>query len=173
MKNKSDFEVLVNRALVHSGRAHMKPVIEKEILHYDILFALDNEGLLDKLTFQGGTALRLCYGAQRFSEDLDFTGGKQFSANDLASMKACLEHYIGKRHGLTVQVKEPSTIANTSPNEAPTVSKWQINIITAPEHRDIPQQKIKIEIINIPSYTNSPCLSNTIMIVCPMVMMTF
>ncbi|HET6629122.1 MAG TPA: nucleotidyl transferase AbiEii/AbiGii toxin family protein, partial [Woeseiaceae bacterium] len=46
-----------------------RPVVEKELLHYDILFALDTEGLLDPLTFQGGTSLRLCYGAQRFSED--------------------------------------------------------------------------------------------------------
>ncbi len=28
--------------------------------------------LLEALTFQGGTALRLCYGLRRLSEDLDF-----------------------------------------------------------------------------------------------------
>ena len=53
----------------------MRPVIEKEILHYDILFCLDQAGLLKDLVFQGGTCLRLCYGANRFSEDLDFAGG--------------------------------------------------------------------------------------------------
>ncbi|CDG92427.1 hypothetical protein XBP1_330002 [Xenorhabdus bovienii str. puntauvense] len=28
--------------------------------------------------FQGGTSLSLCYGGNRFSEDLDFAGGKDF-----------------------------------------------------------------------------------------------
>lgn len=43
----------------------MRPVIEKELLHYDILFTLDKAGLLSALTFQGGTSLRLCYGLPR------------------------------------------------------------------------------------------------------------
>lgn len=35
--------------------------------------------LLEALTFQGGTALRLCYGLRRLSEDLDFVAGEGFS----------------------------------------------------------------------------------------------
>jgi predicted nucleotidyltransferase component of viral defense system len=70
--------------------SHMRSVIEKELLHYDILFALEKGGLLDKLTFQGGTSLRLCYGGNRFSEDLDFAGGKDFSSAMLADMKHCI-----------------------------------------------------------------------------------
>lgn len=60
--------------------SHMRAVVEKELLHYDLLFVLDRGGLLDNLTFQGGTALRLCYGSSRLSEDLDFLGGKDFSS---------------------------------------------------------------------------------------------
>ena len=75
---KNYFLTLVDLAMREPGRLHMRPVIEKELLHYDILFALDNADLLDKLTFQGGTSLRLCYGAPRFSEDLDFAGGINF-----------------------------------------------------------------------------------------------
>ena len=41
--------------------------IEKELLHYEILNAMDEGGLLDRLVFQGGTSLRLCYGAERYS----------------------------------------------------------------------------------------------------------
>ena len=37
----------------------------------------DDPELLDSLTLQGGTALRLCYGATRLSEDLDFVVGKE------------------------------------------------------------------------------------------------
>ena len=45
----------------------------KEILHYDILAAMRRAGFLDRLAFHGGTALRLCCGAERLSEDLDFS----------------------------------------------------------------------------------------------------
>lgn len=33
------------------------------------------------------------------------------------------------------------------------MSAWQVKVITAPDRPDIPSQKIKIEIANIPSYT--------------------
>ena len=54
--------------------APLRPVVEKELLHYEILRALDEAAVLDKLVFQGGTNLRLCHGAPRYSEDLDFAG---------------------------------------------------------------------------------------------------
>ena len=42
------------------------------------------------------------------------------------------------------------------------VDKWQISVETAPERRDLPQQKIKLEIANIPAYTRElvPLKSN-------------
>jgi predicted nucleotidyltransferase component of viral defense system len=61
MSEKTILEAMVQRALSINGRAQLRPVIEKELLHYDILFALDQKNLLDQLIFQGGTALRLCY----------------------------------------------------------------------------------------------------------------
>jgi predicted nucleotidyltransferase component of viral defense system len=74
------FDELVAMAINQGGAAAQRPVIEKELLHFDILFCLDEAGLLDRLTFQGGTALRLCYGSNRLSEDLDFAGGEDFCA---------------------------------------------------------------------------------------------
>ena len=58
---EADFNLLVEMAMREKNLNHMRPVIEKELLHYDILFALDSKGFLDNLTFQGGTCLRLCY----------------------------------------------------------------------------------------------------------------
>jgi len=151
-----NFDLLVERALTSENRTHMRPVIEKELLHYDILFALDNAGLLDNLTFQGGTALRLCYGAARYSEDLDFAGGKAFVATHLTEMKSCLEKYLGNRYGLTVTVKEPKQLSEAKKMDVIRVDKWQLNVITTPEKKDLPQQKIKIEVINIPAYSREP-----------------
>ncbi|EOG5620081.1 nucleotidyl transferase AbiEii/AbiGii toxin family protein, partial [Proteus mirabilis] len=88
--DQENFALLVNKAMQVGNVSHMRSVIEKELLHYDILFALEKGGLLNKLTFQGGTSLRLCYGGNRFSEDLDFAGGKDFSSAMLADMKHCI-----------------------------------------------------------------------------------
>ncbi len=151
-----DFNVLVERAMTEGGRNHMRPVIEKELLHYDILFALDKERLLDKLTFQGGTLLRLCYGSQRFSEDLDFAGGKEFKRSDLINIKNCIEKYIGERYGFEVSVKEPKELAAEQINENIKVEKWQVSVTTSPGIRNMPKQKIKIEVINVPAYNRVP-----------------
>jgi len=147
---------LVEKAMSVKDRSHMRPVIEKELLHYDILFALNEANLLEKLTFQGGTSLRLCYGAPRFSEDLDFTGGYDFKTQDLMSIKSCLEDYLGKRYGLEVTVKEPKDFLEEPENRDIKVSKWQLGLITHPERKDLPKQKIKIEVANIPSYSREP-----------------
>lgn len=155
MKKIENFNLLVDRAMTNS-RALMRPAIAKELLHYDILFCLDKEGLLDKLTFQGGTALRLCYGASRLSEDLDFVGGLEFSTHYLINMKNCLEKYIGERYGLEILVKEPKEMASTPKYEEIKVDKWQISLTTAPEKKDIPRQRVKIEVANVPAYSRTP-----------------
>ncbi|KEQ11758.1 nucleotidyl transferase AbiEii/AbiGii toxin family protein [Endozoicomonas numazuensis] len=160
--NPADFNYLVEQALTSSHVASMRPVIEKELLHYDILFCLDQTGVLDELVFQGGTALRLCYGGNRFSEDLDFAGGTDFSSVKLKTIKQCIEDYIGKRDGLEVSVKEPGLLKQEPEYAELKIDKWQISIITAPDRKDIPRQRVKIEVANIPAYTRStlPLLKN-------------
>lgn len=145
-----DFESLVARAMAVPGRVHMRPVVEKELLHYDILFALDRQRILDRLTFQGGTSLRLCHGAPRFSEDLDFVAGADFDDQDLLSIKTCLESYLGERYGLQIWVKEPPG-EDTRPGVK--VRRWQVSIRTAPERPDLPHQRIKLEVVNVPAHT--------------------
>lgn len=154
--DQENFAQLVNKAMQVENVSHMRSVIEKELLHYDILFALEKGGLLDKLTFQGGTSLRLCYGGNRFSEDLDFAGGKDFSSAMLADMKHCIEKYIGERYGLEVTVKEPKDLKQDPNYSELSIDKWQIAVVTSPERKDLPKQKIKVEVANIPAYTREP-----------------
>ncbi|MEA2018719.1 MAG: nucleotidyl transferase AbiEii/AbiGii toxin family protein [Campylobacterota bacterium] len=45
----------------------------REILQELILFAFYREGLFKEVAFYGGTSLRILYGLDRFSEDMDFT----------------------------------------------------------------------------------------------------
>ena len=150
------FPEMVANVVAISGRNHMRPVIEKELLHYDILFVLDKESLLQQLTFQGGTCLRLCYGSPRFSEDLDFAGGSDFSSNNVIAIKQCIEDYIGSRYQLEVTVKEPAVLKKLPEYEGINVDKWQVSIVTSPQRKDLPRQRIKLEIANLPSYSRVP-----------------
>ena len=54
----------------------MEQNLIKEAIHLHLLSALSEAGVLRHVVFQGGTALRLCYGSERYSEDLDFVCGK-------------------------------------------------------------------------------------------------
>ena len=149
-----NFNELVDVAMQQPGRTAMRPVVEKEILHYDIFYALDAAGLLKDLVFQGGTSLRLCRGSSRFSEDLNFAGGRDFTSQKMEAIKACIEKDLGARYGLVVDVKEPKEMATLPDYENVRVDKWQVSVETSPERRDMPRQRIKLEIANIPAHTS-------------------
>lgn len=151
--NREDFNALVDMAMANPGLSAMRPVVEKELLHYEIFQALDAEGLLKGLVFQGGTSLRLCRGSDRFSEDLDFAGGKDFSADSMQKITTCMEKRIGQRFGLKVTVNhKPSGVGEDGIKNI-RVSKWWISIETSPENPAMPRQRIKLEVANIPAHT--------------------
>ncbi len=147
---------MVTLALRTPGYARMRPGIVKELLHYDMLFALQRSKLLDGLVFQGGTALRLVHGSQRLSEDLDFAGGKDFDGSSLAPIKEALERFVGNRYGLDVRVKEPKVHNTSSRSGGVTVSRWTLSIDSEPARPDMPRQRIRLEVANVPAYTGDP-----------------
>lgn len=153
MTEPDNFKSLVDQAMKDPALGHIRPVIEKELLHYDLLYALDKEKMLDNLVFQGGTCLRLCYGGSRFSEDLDFAGGVSFTSQKLADMKTCIEDYLSKRYELEVTVKEPASLRSDPKYAELKIDKWQIRVVTSPDRRDLPKQMIKFEVANIPAHT--------------------
>ncbi len=105
------FDHLVDESLrARADLASLRPVVEKELLHHDILREMSEAGLLAGLTFIGGTCLRACYGSSRLSEDLDFTGGSNFRRSDLAERTTILTDRLKSRYGLPVRVSEPVKI---------------------------------------------------------------
>jgi predicted nucleotidyltransferase component of viral defense system len=146
------FDQLVDEAL-HSRAdlATLRPVVEKELLHHDILREMGGAGLLARLTFIGGTCLRACYGSQRLSEDLDFTGGENFKKSDLSSLGGILTERLHIRYGLAVQVSEPR---KTDGN----VSTWKLTIETRPGQRHLPAQRIHLDICALPSHDPRPMM---------------
>ena len=102
------FDQLVSEALKSQGElAPLRVVVEKELLHHDILREMSTAGLLDDLTFIGGTCLRACYGSSRLSEALDFTGGVNFTRAALMDLGEILVQRLSMKYGLHVQVGEP------------------------------------------------------------------
>lgn len=83
----------------------LTPVIEKEIIHYEIIRSLGRNGLLRDITFQGGTSLRLCYGSQRYSEDLDFVAGDSFDSLPLDDFSKTLRSDLLKSYDTEVSVR--------------------------------------------------------------------
>lgn len=148
------FDALVTEAL--KNQTHLSPlriVVEKELLHHDILRTLRDNYLMAGLTFIGGTCLRACYGGVRLSEDLDFTGGNEFSRDSLATMGQILIESLSTKYGLQVIVSEP-----VKDRDQQNVDTWKIKIETRPEHKHIPSQRINIDICALPSYEKQPMM---------------
>ena len=149
------YEMVMDRAM-QQLRPALRPVFEKEVLHYGILYFLQREGYLQHVVFMGGTALRLCHGALRFSEDLDFAGGKDYTPVLFREMAAGLKAYIESVYELPVEVKSSKFLAldgvSAGKHDGITVDKWVVTVITAAQRKDLPRQKIKIELANVPAY---------------------
>lgn len=144
------FDRLVDQALVrHGDLASLRVVVEKELLHHDIMLALSEAGMLEKLCFIGGTCLRACYGSNRLSEDLDFTGGASFDRANLSQLKTTLIDRLQTKYGLQVEVSEPS-------KESGNVDTWKLKIQTRPQERSMPAQRINIDVCAIPTYLSTP-----------------
>jgi predicted nucleotidyltransferase component of viral defense system len=146
------FDQLVQEAMRSQPRlAPLRAVVEKELLHHDILREMSRAGFLHRLTFIGGTCLRACYGSQRLSEDLDFTGGADFSLHALADLGKVLVARLEVKYGLPVTVSEPH-------HETGNVDTWTLRLATRPASKHLPAQRINIDICALPSHDRRPMM---------------
>jgi predicted nucleotidyltransferase component of viral defense system len=148
----------------------MEQNLIKEAIHLHLLSALSEAGLLRYVVFQGGTALRLCYGGERYSEDLDFVCGKAGSYIDkiefeklvgsaLETTKKTLhrEFDINPDEILLKQPPSPMAIKGDSAK----VAAWQISVPVA-SLRHLPKSRVKIEFANVPSYDSGPNVAKAV-----------
>ena len=77
----------------------------KEIVQEIVLCGLSRGGFFKEAAFYGGTALRIFYGLDRFSEDLDFSLVSQNSEFDLTKFFTCIENET-RSLGLNFSVTE-------------------------------------------------------------------
>ena len=155
------FEDLLALAERHAERNNqIKDTVLKEILHRDILTTMHRSGLSRDLVFQGGTALRLCYGNTRYSEDLDFVRSEPLDESRFEAFKAALQDHLRDRYGLRVRIADPKKpLVERSTPERVAVHRWVATI----EINDIRirNQKIHIEVADVPAYdAQSRTISN-------------
>ena len=146
------FEQTIQKVVQYNKNySSLRTVVEKEIMHHDILRAMNNEGYLKNLTFIGGTCLRLCYGSQRLSEDLDFSSSFNFNKKELSSLPKILQETFLKKYNFKVEVSEPV-------KETGDTNTWKIKIITRQEKKNLPVQRINLDIFLLPSYNKQPVM---------------
>lgn len=126
--------------------AAILPVVEKEILHHDIVDVLIRQGAMQTLTFIGGTLLRMCYNSARLSEDLDFNGGYDFKPSCLDGLELEIQKHIQNKYEVEVWVNKP-----TEKKQGDT-SSWTISIVREANRPDLPRQKMHIDVCAIPSF---------------------
>lgn len=77
----------------------------KEVIQEIVLCGLSRAGFFSKASFYGGTALRIFYGLDRFSEDLDFSLLQPEKSFDLNDYLPILENELHS-FGLVIEVSE-------------------------------------------------------------------
>ena len=140
------FDDVISEVIMNNNNlTSLRPVVEKEVLHHDILRIMSKHGLLNHLTFIGGTSLRLCHNSMRLSEDLDFTGGFNFNRDTLYSVKEVLIKDIQDKYNLSIEVDEPV-------KDKGNVDTWKVKIQTRTERKFLPAQRIHLDICSITSH---------------------
>lgn len=147
-----DLEELAGEIASKVDGAGLTPVIEKEIVHYEIIRSLGRNGLLQDITFQGGTSLRLCYGSQRYSEDLDFVAGDKFDSLPLDDFSRTLRCDLLRSYDTEVSVREPKVVNDL---DGVGMRRWTVSVNTNIARPDLPKQRIKLEIASVPAHTST------------------
>src|SRR5205823_5709119 len=144
--------------------AEMEQNLVKEAIHLHLLSAMSDSGILRHAVFQGGTALRLCYNGERYSEDLDFVCGKSGSYFSDVEFKDLIETALETtKKTLSRDFSIASNLISLKKPEHPdlvkqipvTVAAWQIIVPVEATPRS-PKSRIKIEFANVPAYETKP-----------------
>lgn len=159
-------EFMVRRGI--SGE--MEQNLIKETIQLHLLSALSETGVLRHVVFQGGTALRLCYGGERYSEDLDFVCGKAGSYIDKIEFEKLVERALETTKRTLhrefdvnpdeISLKQPQFPMAMKSDSAQVVA-WQIIVPIAPL-RHLPRSRIKIGFANVSSYDSGPNMAKAV-----------
>lgn len=101
----------------------------KEVIQEAVLCGLSRAGFFKEAAFYGGTALRIFYGLDRFSEDLDFSLMKPNPKFDMSKYFSVLEQEL-KSLGLSLTIEEKKKSASSTIRSAFLKGSTKENILT-------------------------------------------
>jgi predicted nucleotidyltransferase component of viral defense system len=158
---KSAIDAFMQRRGIEAG---MDQNLMKEAIHLHLLSALSEAGILQHVVFQGGTALRLCYGGERYSEDLDFVCGKAGAYLKNVEFEALVDKALETTRrtlqrdfdidAAQIALKRPAQAELVKGSDV-NVAAWQI-VVPVNTTPNAPKSRIKIEFANVPSYDFKP-----------------
>lgn len=127
-------------------------LVLREILQSIVLVGLSRGGFFEKASFYGGTALRILYGLNRFSEDLDFTLNKADETFSLQPYLKCVQETAAS-YGLELdistkekQIKTPIESAFAKLNTYQTFVKLRLDKSIAQRFHKDEVIKVKFEV---------------------------
>lgn len=127
----------------------------KEFLQLRILSALAETPLAGKLTFQGGTALRLAYGGLRLSEDLDFVHSEPLTSTEISRFETGLKRDMAERYGLESTIREQKR----TPEDIRIglqIGRWVVKTHIPASRPDLKQiHRVVVETAAVPAYDAS------------------
>lgn len=141
---------IINIAKREAGKnGFLVATVVKEMLHYDILDALQTSNAAKDIVFQGGTALRLIYQSSRYSEDLDFATLRPITQKTMEAFKKVFVDTVKKKYGLEAEVVDPK---KSDYEGRVSVVKWAAKVtISGIPGNEKQKQVINIEIASVPS----------------------
>ena len=123
----------------------------REIMQQITLAGLYRGGFFEKAAFYGGTALRIFYGLNRFSEDLDFSllqNDENFHLENY--LKAIEDEFTGQGMSVSIKKKEKSVQSNVESAFLKSETLWsELVLETVLPHFGLKETvglKIKIEV---------------------------
>ena len=146
------FSRIVEEATSGRGMALLGPAVKKEVIHYAVFEYLDRAGWLERMTFQGGTCLRECYGSPRYSEDLDFNVPRASDLRDMTGLAEGLRTSLAGVFGTQVRVRPPSERRMAGEGASIALAKRAIALETDPTDPSTPMQRVKLEVAAVPAY---------------------
>ena len=129
----------------------------KEIFQEIVLLGLWRAKFYEHAAFYGGSALRILYGLDRFSEDLDFT---LLQPNKMFSLISYNKAIVGELHGfgfnVEVVAKDKQIVSNIESAFIKADSKQQLIVIEAPSDIIASTHKMKMLKIKMEIDINPP-----------------
>lgn len=137
------------------GTAANPDMMRLQLLQSAAVVAMDETGLLDEVTLQGGSAIVGCYGGLRMSRDLDFCSARTPTKGQAEAFSEGVEDVVRDLFDIKVRVKSPAEArcgVPAIPGKV-AVARWEVRAESFEDRPDLPLDVLKVEVAAVPHET--------------------